>query len=175
MDSERTLDPSSARRAGADVDAGVGSARTDAASTSTLSGDVGGMGSAAAADGASFIRREERLRTDTVRVPVERVRLVKRVVVEQVTRTVEVRREELHVETLPVEGGAGGPGGAAGGPTQPFEMVLHEEQVEMVKRLVPRERVRVSVERIGEQHTVGAELRSEQVVVEPIGSIQPVD
>ena len=156
--------------------AGVGAAidsATDRLTQATSDPSPTGQRDATDADAATFVRREERLRTGTVRVPVERVRVTKHVVVEQVTRVVEVRREELRVETLPVSAGSELSGAAGNG--QPIEMVLFEEEVEVVKRLVHRERVRISVERIAEQQSDAAELRREEVVVEPIGSIQPVD
>lgn len=50
----------------------------------------------------SVVRSEEELVIGRERVAHERVRLVKRVVTETVTQTYEVRREELHVERLPL-------------------------------------------------------------------------
>ena len=50
----------------------------------------------------SIVRSEEALFIDRERVPRERVRLVKRIVTETVTQTVEVRREELHYERIPL-------------------------------------------------------------------------
>lgn len=53
---------------------------------------------------ATVVRSEEELVIGRERVAHERVRLVKRVVTETVTQTFEVRREELHVERLPLAG-----------------------------------------------------------------------
>ncbi len=52
----------------------------------------------------SVVRSEEELVIGRERVAHERVRLVKRVVTETITQTYEVRREELHVERLPLTG-----------------------------------------------------------------------
>lgn len=125
-------------------------------------------------ESVSVVRHEERLRTDVERVPVERVRLVKVVVTEQVTRTVEVRREELRVERLPFQAsdGTASPGVGTQPPEEvrsvpePIELVLHEEEVVLTTRVVPRERVRVWVDDLQEQRVVTAELGREQVEVE---------
>ena len=55
---------------------------------------------------AAMTRSEEALFVQHERVPRERVRLVKRIVTETVTQTVEVRREELHLERVAVGGSA---------------------------------------------------------------------
>ena len=125
--------------------------------------------------GVSVVRREEQVRVGAQRIPTERVRLVKHVVTEQVTRTFEVRREELRVERVPIEGAAPdvslGYGAQAG---TPLEIVLHEEEVVVESRVVPRERVRVWVERITEQQQVSAQLGREEVVVEQVEAGPPV-
>ena len=53
-------------------------------------------------DVPALTRSEEELVVERRALPRERVRLVKRVVTETVTRTVDVRREELHVERVPL-------------------------------------------------------------------------
>ncbi len=50
-----------------------------------------------------MVRSEEQLRAGTEIHETERVRIVKRVVTENVTVTVPVRREELHMERVPVD------------------------------------------------------------------------
>jgi stress response protein YsnF len=57
-----------------------------------------------------MIRSEEQLRAGTEIHETERVRLVKRIVTENVTVTVPVRREELHIERVPVDAPAAGKG-----------------------------------------------------------------
>jgi stress response protein YsnF len=50
-----------------------------------------------------MVRSEEQLRAGTEIHETERVRIVKRIVTENVTVTVPVRREELHVERIPLD------------------------------------------------------------------------
>lgn len=174
---------------------------------------------------ATVVRSEEELVIGRERVAHERVRLVKRIVTETVTQTIEVRREELHVERLPLTGvrdvGAGttgaddlapgspprqdldapapasgatrsraaslkklpgvegaltrlgrsrlGSGGSAFGEDftdETVDITLMEEQIEITKRVVPRERVRLHREVVVEQRTVSDALRKERVEVE---------
>lgn len=57
-------------------------------------------------------------------------------------------------------------GGALGARAQPLEIVLHEEQVLIEKRVVPRKRARVTKQLITEQRPLSAELRREEIVLE---------
>lgn len=113
-------------------------------------------------------RSEERLLVARSRVPYEVVRVRKRIVVEERTITVPVRREELVVERVPVAADAGTTGGVddvAGGV---LELVLSEEQIDVVTRVVPKEIVRITkVAAVGDV-AVSAELRAEQVEVERV-------
>jgi len=109
-----------------------------------------------ARDAAEVVRSEERLEVTTHTQVVGRVRVAKRVVTEERVITVSVRREELIVEELPVDpdhvhdglvterSGAGSDGTRTVAPV--VDMWLSEEQVEVVTRTVPRERVRVFVD-----------------------------
>lgn len=108
-------------------------------------------------------RFEEELLVERVFRPRERVRLTRHVVTESVTYTVEVRREELRVEREPVEEieRSGAPA-----PEEPIEIILHEEQVVIEKRVLPRERVRISKQMITEERRLEAELRGEEIVLE---------
>lgn len=108
---------------------------------------------------AEVVRSEERLQVGTRSEVVGRVRIAKRVVTEERTVTVTVRREELVVEEVPVDpsGAPGGlltehPGpGSSGTRTSPsVEIVLSEEEVEVTTHVVPRERVRVYVDTVTE-------------------------
>src|ERR671932_1455217 len=60
----------------------------------------------------AMVRSEEELVLSTRAVAHERVRLVKRIVTETVSVTTELRREELHVERLPGDGGESLPASA---------------------------------------------------------------
>lgn len=124
------------------------------------------------AEGGTVITRsEEELRVGRTWRPRERVRLHKRVVTETRTYTVELRREELVIEREPAAGteAVQAEGGAADGP---LEIVLHEEEVVVEKRVVPRERVRVHKERITEDRPITADLRREEVDVESDGAVR---
>lgn len=126
-----------------------------------------------------MIRSEEELVVTKTAVPRERVRFVKRIVTETVTHTVEVRREELHVERLPVEAATeSAPLGEAIDTTarpEPFtedvtEVVLMEEEVVITKRVVPRERVRLVIDAVVEHQPISAEVRVERVELERDGT-----
>ena len=109
-----------------------------------------------------MLRSEEELVIERVLRPSERVRLTRHVVVETETHEVEVRREELRVEREPVREGSYDAVTEAAG-EEPLEIVLHEEQVVIEKRVVPRERVRVTKQLVVDQLAVSAELSREQI------------
>lgn len=110
------------------------------------------------------VRHEQRLRVSVERAVSERVRFSRRVVTETRMVPVEVRREVLEVERVPV-----GPGEAADDPNRdaelPLEIVLHEEVPVVTVRVRPVERVVVGVTTATGEETVGAELATEQVEV----------
>lgn len=115
-------------------------------------------------------RSEEQLHVEFDRVPFQRVRVVKYIVSEEVTRTVQVRREELRIEpeeirnAEPIERWAD-----RLTPDNPLELTLSEEQVVIETRVVPRERVRIWVEDVplGDR-VVEGRLRQERVeIIDP--------
>lgn len=118
--------------------------------------------------GIEVIRSEEQLRVGTVREPVERVRVHRDVVVEQVTRTFEVRREVLRIERTPVSAGEAGTGGTDGGAAAPrvVEVVLREERPVVGLEVVPVERVRIAVVPVEETTRVEEDVRVEHVDLE---------
>ena len=124
-----------------------------------------------AADGAAeVVLSREELRAAVVHQGVERVRVRREVVVEEVSVTVPVRREVLRVEREAIVPGTRSPGEASGpfapGAAGAWEMVLHEERPVVGVEVVPLERVRVEVvERHGVQE-VQADLAVEHVDVE---------
>jgi stress response protein YsnF len=87
-------------------------------------------------------RSEEELAVDTVWRPAERVWVRRRVVEEEVTVTVTVRREELEIEREPASR-FDRPRRDAGEPAEPLVMVLHEERPIVGVEVVPTEVVRV--------------------------------
>ena len=107
-------------------------------------------------------RSEEEMDVGTVRREAGRVRLRKHVVTDHVTRTVPVQREEVRIEREPIEEGA--PAGDLSEGTA--EVVLHEEEAVVDKRVVAREQVRVGKEVVTEEQEVSADLAKEQIDVE---------
>ena len=118
-------------------------------------------------DADSMVRAEEELRVEAAPRPVQRARLVKRVVTEEVTFTVPVRREVLHVEYEDIAEDEL----VAGTMREPFapmpeqEIVLYAEIVEYEKKIVPKERVRLQKEVVDELVDVRGEVRKEEVEV----------
>jgi stress response protein YsnF len=99
----------------------------------------------------SVVRAEEELEVDRSPRPVQRARLVKRVVTEDVTFTVPLRREVLRVEYENIDDDEADVVARTDG-REPFsplpeqEIVLYAEVVEYEKKVVPRERVRLQHE-----------------------------
>ena len=136
---------------------------------------------------ATVVRSEEELVIGRERVAHERVRLVKRVVTETVTQTFEVRREELHVERLPLAGvrdadasaatGAdvpvtgsspGQPASAPGGPTGRSASRKRPSAVDGLLSRFSRSRLGRGGSAFGEDftnETVDITLMEEQVVI----------
>lgn len=119
--------------------------------------------------GPEVVRSEERLRVGTVRVPVGRVRLTRRVVTETRLVEVQLRREELHVEHLPATGREPVP--AAG--RDDLVLVLSREVPVVGVRAEPYERVRVRVVDVVTDQPVTAELRHEEVEVDLLPPAPP--
>ena len=112
----------------------------------------------------AMTRSEEELRVGTQRVEAGRVRLRKYVTTENVSETVPVQREEVRVEREPIT--EANIGQAMSGPElseEEHELVLTEEQVQVDKQVVPKERIRLDKETVHEQQTVTEELRKEQI------------
>lgn len=122
----------------------------------------------ARADGgdASVVLAEERLRTAVVREPVQRVRLRREVVTEEIMVPVTVRREVLRIETLDIPRGQRAP--SAAGAREPLEIVLHEDRPVVTVETVAVERVRIEVVEVSGTQTVEADLAVEQIEVEQI-------
>jgi uncharacterized protein (TIGR02271 family) len=112
----------------------------------------------------AMTRSEEELRVGTADRERGRARLRKYVVTEQVEQTVPVRREEVRVEREPITDANADQ--ALSGPAiseEEHEVVLHEEEVVVEKRAVPKERVRMDKETVVDEETVSEELRKEQI------------
>ncbi|MEJ5946424.1 DUF2382 domain-containing protein [Pseudokineococcus basanitobsidens] len=117
---------------------------------------------------------QERAVARTERVPVERVRVSKRVVTRRrrVEVEVELRHEELVVTREPLEGGAGAdrPADEARDRDREVVLVLHEEVPVVSVEARPVERVRVAVRRVEGTTPVTVDLAREVVEVEGTGA-----
>jgi uncharacterized protein (TIGR02271 family) len=115
---------------------------------------------------------------DTERVAAGRVRLVKYVVTEEVQVTVPLRREEVRLEELPLEGeGEPAPlgeeeslvppgAGSASRPGLPDEIVLHAERPVVSVEVVPVERVRLRTEEVAGEERISDRVQREQIVLD---------
>ena len=78
-----------------------------------------------------------------------------------------VQREEVRVVKEPIT--EANRGQAMSGPdlsSEEHEVVLHEEEVDVQKRVVPKERVRLETETVTEQVPVTEEVRKERIATE---------
>ena len=118
-------------------------------------------------DNVEVTRSEEELWIATVRHETHRARLTRYVETETVTRTVEVRHEQVRVEYEPVlasdelDRSTTGPAAQDDG-----WMVLYDEEVVMTTRRVPRERVRLRTQTVTEDRQITEQLRKEQIEVD---------
>jgi uncharacterized protein (TIGR02271 family) len=117
------------------------------------------------------LRSEEALQVGKHR-RARRVRLKRYVVTDYVTKTIPVQREEVRLEEEPVDGPTPGeptgqPGGGEAAATEEgAEVLLREEEVVVQKRVVPRERVRLTKEVVTEEQPVSGNVRKEHVEVD---------
>jgi stress response protein YsnF len=116
----------------------------------------------------SLVRAEEELEVDTTPRPSQRARLVKRVITEEVTFKVPLRREVLRLEyedidEADVDAVAAADGRAPFAPVADHEIVLYAEVVEYEKKVVPKERVRLRHEVAPDVIDVRTDVRAEQV------------
>jgi uncharacterized protein (TIGR02271 family) len=112
----------------------------------------------------AMTRSEEELRVGTTKREAGRARMRKYVVTENVTQTVPVQREEVRVEREPITDA--NVDDATTGPDisdEEHEVVLHEEQPVVEKRVVPQERVRLDKDVRTEDETVSEEVRKERI------------
>src|SRR3954467_6930253 len=115
----------------------------------------------------AMTRSEEELRVGTTERETGRVRLKKYVVEDEVTQTVPVRREEVRLEREPIT--EANRDAALDGPAiseEEHEVVLHEEEVVVEKRAVPKERVRLGKDVQTSEETVSETVRKEQIDVD---------
>ncbi|HWE55584.1 MAG TPA: YsnF/AvaK domain-containing protein [Acidimicrobiales bacterium] len=120
-------------------------------------------------DGAMTRSEEELLVGRAVR-PAEKVRLVKRVVIEEAHIPVRLRREELIVERIPYQAGSPPESEVLGELEEADqfvgEIVLFEERAVVTTQVVPLERVRLTKTVVTEEQTIYEQLRKERIDVE---------
>ena len=112
----------------------------------------------------AMTRSEEEVRVGKAAAETGRARLRKYVVTENVQTTVPVTHEEVRVEREPITDA--NVGAAMDGPElseEEHEVVLHEEQPVVEKRVVPKERVRMAKDEVTEQAPVNTEVRKERI------------
>jgi uncharacterized protein (TIGR02271 family) len=115
----------------------------------------------------AMTRSEEEIKVGTAQRERGRARLRKYVVTEQVHQTVPVRREEVRVEREPIS--EGNVDQALAGPDiseEEHEVVLHEEEVVVEKRTVPKERVRMEKDTVTGEAQISEQVRKEQIEAE---------
>ncbi len=111
---------------------------------------------------AEVVLHQEQLRVGTRRVPTEKVLVRRRVVTEVRQIEVTVRREELEVLRLPLDGHEQA---QVGEPPEPLVILLSEEVPLMQLRTRPYERVTVRVDTVSEPQVVTETVSREQVDV----------
>ena len=140
-------------------------ARRPGATDRPGTGQSAGTGRTEARDsGDAMTRSEERLRVDTEAERVGTARLRKYVTTEPVETTVRVRRDEPRIEREPIT--ETNRDAALAGPDlteSEHEVTLHAERPVVEKETVPVERVRLTKETVTDEHTVGDEIRKEQI------------
>lgn len=124
---------------------------------------------------ANVILHEERLAVTTQRYATERITIERVIVTEQRTITVDVRREELRLTREPLPEGGLIPADAGPITAEPLVMVLHEEQIAIVKTIVPVERVTISTETVIEDQQVSATLGREVVELLSTDPLAPLN
>jgi uncharacterized protein (TIGR02271 family) len=115
----------------------------------------------------AMTRSEEELRVGTTRRERGRVRLRKYVTTEQVQQTVPVRRERVRLEREPITNT--NLDAASAGPDlseAEHEVVLHEEEPVVEKRVVPRERVHLDKDTVTGEERVAEPVRKEQIEIQ---------
>jgi uncharacterized protein (TIGR02271 family) len=125
--------------------------------------DYDTAGRRAARDDA-MTRSEEELQIGTTERERGRVRLRKYVTTEQVQQAVPVRRERVRLEREPITDS--NQHAATSGPElseAEHEVVLHEEEPVVEKRVVPRERIRLGKETVTGEERVAEDVRREQI------------
>jgi uncharacterized protein (TIGR02271 family) len=119
------------------------------------------------ASGDAMTRSEEEIDIGKSRRETGRVRLRKHVVTDHVTKTVPVQREEVRIEREPITDGNVDEATSGADLTEDeHEVVLHDEEVDVAKRTVPKERISLDKEVHTEQREVSEDVAREEIVVD---------
>jgi uncharacterized protein (TIGR02271 family) len=115
-------------------------------------------------------RSEEELRAGVREREAGQVNINKSVRTEREIVRVPKRREEVEIERIPGEGGAGEASGATeaqiGEQQEEVVVQLFEEEVVVTKRVVLKEEIRLRKKVVEEEEVVEVELRKEEVEIE---------
>lgn len=103
------------------------------------------------------------------------VRLRKDVVTETKHVDVPVTREEVHVERVPIDAPRSAAPGEAGFQQESISMPVTEEEVEIRKRPVVKEEVRLRRDRVQGEQRASAEVRREKIEVDDESGSRDVD
>lgn len=115
----------------------------------------------------AMTRSEEELRVGVARRETGRVRLRKFITTEQVSTTVPVHREEVHIEREAITDANVGDATSGVELTESVhEVTLSEETPVVEKRVVPKERIRLDKDVVEEQVQVNETVRKEQVEID---------
>ncbi|WP_252942134.1 YsnF/AvaK domain-containing protein, partial [Streptomyces sp. EL9] len=126
-----------------------------------MSRSAAGTGDDRAKHADEMVRSEEQLRVGTEEQEVGRARLRKVVVTEDVSTTVPVSHEEVHLVREPIGEGDRMRGTEIG--EAEAEVTLHAERPVVRKEAVAVERVRLETEKVTEQREVSDTVRKEEI------------
>jgi len=112
----------------------------------------------------AMTRSEEELSVDKSQRETGKARLRKHIVTENVAMTVPVAHEEVRLEREPITDENRDAAMAGGDLTdEEHEVVLHEEQVDVDRKVVPKERVRLDTDTVTEDEHISEDVRKEQI------------
>jgi len=138
-----------------------------------VAGERGGTGKVGEDGMVELTLSEERLHVGTEVHEYERVRLRKRIEIEEVERTVPVYREELRIEREPIPDGEAGDGeGRYRIAEDEREIILRAERPVVTKETFPVERIRARAERVAGEETVRDQIRKERIDVAHNGELE---
>jgi uncharacterized protein (TIGR02271 family) len=154
---------------GADTDSGSGIADGTTTRDVETKGDFVSEreGDADRASGDAMTRSEEELHVGTSTRETGRARLRKYVETEDVSKTVPVQREEVRVEREAITDANRDDALAGAEITEDeHEVVLHEEELVVEKRTVPKERIRLETDTVTDEREVTEQVRRERIDVD---------